>query len=115
MESPSWLAFGRLDGEQLLDLLLGPARPRFQAGFSLGDHLLYRLGLFDGERDSNARNSRTDGYLQYDFFATEAGYAFLGTALGKKRILAVNSGFDEQGAYRSWSANIASDTPVRPW
>jgi len=87
----------------------------FQArGFLLGDHLLYRTGLFEGERDANARNSlRTAGYLQYDFFSTETGYAFLGTALGKKKILAVDGGFDKQGRYRSWSANIASDTPVR--
>jgi hypothetical protein len=87
----------------------------FQArGFFLDDHLLYRVGLFDGERDSNARNSlRTAGYVQYDFFSTETGYSFLGTALGKKKILAVDAGFDKQGSYRSWSANVASDTPVR--
>jgi len=70
--------------------------------------------LFGGGQDSNARNSlRTAGYLQSDFFATETVYAFLGTVLGKKRIVAVNSGFGKQGAYRSWPANIASDTPVR--
>lgn len=87
----------------------------FQArGFFLRDHLTYRAGVFSGERDSDARNSlRTAGYLQYDFLDTETGYTFLGTALGKKKILAVDSGFDKQGTYRSWSGNIASDTPVR--
>lgn len=87
----------------------------FQArGFFLHDHLLYRLGVFDGERDSNARDSlRTAGYMQYDFFSTETGYTFLGTALGKKKILAVHGGFDKQGSYRSWSGGVASDTPVR--
>jgi len=86
----------------------------FQArGFFLDDHLLYRMGMFDGERDANARNSlRTAGYVQYDFFSTETGYAFLGTALGQKKILAVDGGFDKQGRYRSWSGNVASDTPV---
>jgi hypothetical protein len=87
----------------------------FQArGFLLDDHLLYRMGMFDGERDSNARNSlRTAGYVQYDFFSTETGYSFVGTALGLKKILAVDGGFDKQGRYRSWSGNVASDTPVR--
>jgi hypothetical protein len=87
----------------------------FQArGFFLQDHLTYRLGMFSGARDSSARNAlRTAGYLQYDFLEPETGYAFVGTALGKKKILAVDGGFDKQGAYRSWSGNIASDTPVR--
>ena len=86
----------------------------FQArGFFLKDHLLYRTGVYEGERGATAHNSlRTAGYVQYDFFDTETGYAFIGTALGKKRILAVDGGFDKQGAYRSWSANVASDTPV---
>ena len=87
----------------------------FQArGFFLNDHLLYRMGMFEGERDADARNSlRTAGYLQYDFFSTETGYSFVGTALGQKKILAVDGGFDKQGRYRSWSGNVASDTPVR--
>lgn len=87
----------------------------FQArGFFLQDHLLYRLGAFEGERDAAARNSlRTAGYVQYDFFSTETGYSFVGTALGQKKILAVDGGFDKQGRYRSWSGNVASDTPVR--
>jgi len=87
----------------------------FQArGFFLDNHLLYRAGVFEGERNADARNSlRTAGYVQYDFFSTETGYAFLGTALGQKKILAVDGGFDKQGEYRSWSGNVASDTPVR--
>ena len=75
---------------------------------------VYRMGVFEGERDADARNSlRTAGYVQYDFFSTETGYSFLGTALGQKKILAVDGGFDKQGQYRSWSGNVASDTPVR--
>jgi hypothetical protein len=86
----------------------------FQArGYFLKDRLQYRFGAFQGERDANARNSlRTAGYLQYDFFAPEKGYIFTGTALGKKKILAIDVGGDKQGAYRGLSANVASDTPV---
>jgi Phosphate-selective porin O and P len=86
----------------------------FQArGFFLRDRLQYRLGAFQGERDSNARNSlRTAAYLQYDFFDTETGYVFAGTALGKKKILAIDAGGDKQGGYRGLSANAALDLPV---
>ncbi len=86
----------------------------FQArGFFLHDRLQYRLGLFEGMRTANARNSlRSAGYVQYDFLGKETGYTFIGTALGKQKILAVDGGFDAQGKYRAYSANVASDTPV---
>jgi hypothetical protein len=82
-------------------------------GFFFKDRLLYRVGLFQGERDANARNSlRVAGYVQYDFFDTETGYVFTGTALGKKKILAIDAGTDWQGSYRGISANAALDLPV---
>lgn len=86
----------------------------FQArGFFLQDRLQYRVGVFQGQRDANARNSlRTAAYLQYDFFDTETGYVFAGTALGRKKILAIDAGVDKQGAYRGLSANLACDMPV---
>ncbi len=86
----------------------------FQArGYFFHDHLQYRGGIFDGERDANGRNSpRPALYLQYDFFSPEKEYAYAGTALGKRKILAVDVGGDKQGSYRSETANIASDTPV---
>ena len=86
----------------------------FQAkGYFWNDKLQYRWGVFDGQRDSNGRNSlRTAGYLQYDFFSPEKVYVFTGTALGKQKVLAVDTGFDKQGAYRAWSANLAADLPV---
>ncbi|MDR3702671.1 MAG: porin [Candidatus Sulfopaludibacter sp.] len=86
----------------------------FQArGFFLDDRLQYRVAALQGERDANARDSlRTAGYLQYDFFDTETGYVFVGTALGKKKILAIDVGADKQGSYRGLSANVAFDQPV---
>lgn len=86
----------------------------FQArGFFLQDRLQYRLGMFEGMRTANARNSlRSSGYLQYDFFDKETGYTYVGTALGKQKILAIDGGFDAQGKYRAYSGNVASDTPV---
>lgn len=82
-------------------------------GFFLADRLQYRLGVFQGDRDSNGRDAlRSAGYLQYDFFSREKEYTYVGTALGKKKILAVDVGGDKQSSYRSYSANVASDTPV---
>ena len=82
-------------------------------GFSLKNKLQYRFGVFQGERDENGRNAlRTSGYLQYDFGAPEMGYTFMGTAMGKLRILAIDAGFDAQGSYHAESANIAADQPV---
>jgi hypothetical protein len=87
----------------------------FQArGYFFNDRLQYRGGIFAGERDPNGRNApRPALYLQYDFFDREKEYAYAGTALGKRKILAVDVGGDKQGSYRSWSANAACDRPVR--
>jgi hypothetical protein len=86
----------------------------FQArGYFFHDHLQYRGGIFDGERDPNGRNApRPALYLQYDFFSPEKEYAYAGTALGKRKILAIDIGGDKQGSYRSENANLASDTPI---
>jgi len=82
-------------------------------GFFYHDHLLYRVGEYDGERDANGHNSpRTAGYVQYDFFLPEKGYLFTGTTLGKQKILAVDAGFDKQGSYRGTSANVVAALPV---
>jgi hypothetical protein len=82
-------------------------------GYFLNDHLQYRAGVFEGERDTNGRDAlRPAAYLQYDFFEREKEYSYTGTALGKKKILAVDIGGDKQSSYRSMSANVASDTPV---
>lgn len=82
-------------------------------GFFAKNKLQYRFGVFQGQRDSEGRNSlRTSGYLQYDFRDAETGYTFVGTALGKQKILAVDAGFDAQGSYYATSANVAIDQPV---
>jgi hypothetical protein len=82
-------------------------------GYFFNDKLQYRGGLFEGERDSNGRNSlRETLYMQYDFFDAEKEYAYAGTALGKRKILAIDAGADKQSSYRAYSANIANDTPV---
>lgn len=87
----------------------------FQArGYFFGDRLQYRGGIFAGERNANGRNApRPAAYFQYDFFSREKDYTYTGTALGKRKILAIDAGGDKQGSYRSMTANLANDTPVR--
>ncbi len=83
-------------------------------GYFFDGRLQYRGGIFEGERDSNGRDAlRPALYLQYDFFDREKEYSYTGTALGKHKILAIDIGGDKQSSYRSETANIASDTPVR--
>ncbi len=83
-------------------------------GFFLKDRLQYRAGLFQGRRDANAHNTlRKAAYIQYNFLGKELGYAFVGTALGKQKTVALNAGVDSQGSYRAYSANLAANIPVR--
>jgi hypothetical protein len=86
----------------------------FQArGYFFDDRLQYRGGIFDGVRTPDGRNSPREAlYLQYDFFDREKEYAYAGTALGKRKILALDISGDKQSAYRSTNMNVASDTPV---
>jgi hypothetical protein len=87
----------------------------FQArGYFFNDRFQYRGGIFDGVRTPDGRNSPREAlYLQYDFFDREKEYAYAGTALGKRKILALDVGGDKQSAYRSLNMNVANDTPVR--
>jgi hypothetical protein len=86
----------------------------FQArGYFFDDRFQYRGGIFDGFRTPDGRNSPREAlYLQYDFFDREKEYAYAGTALGKRKILAIDVGGDKQSKYRSDSLNITNDTPV---
>ena len=73
-------------------------------GQLLSDRLEYRIGVFQGIRQSSAQEGaqggknppRFLGYLQYDFLDTETGYVFNGMYFGRKRVLGVAGGFDYQ-------------------
>jgi len=86
----------------------------FQAkGYLAGDHLEYRIGLFQGLREPGSRNSfRSAGRLQYNFFETERGEFYTGTYLGTKKILAIGAGYDLQGDYRAFAGDLFLDLPV---
>ena len=88
-------------------------------GYLAGDHVEYRAGVFDGQRQpaaaggAGARNSaRFAARLQYDAFDPEKGYVYPGTSLGAKRILALGAWGETQGDYRAGGADFALDYPV---
>jgi hypothetical protein len=88
-------------------------------GYLAADHFEYRMGIWDGQRaPSNAagagsRNSyRYSGRVQYNFMDTERGYTYVGTNLGKKKILSIGGGFDTQSKYNSYGADFMADIPM---
>jgi len=96
-------------------------------GALLGEHLTYRVGVFSGYRDlpsplpaplgpaAGSRNPpRIAGRLQYDFCDTEYVYAYNGTSLGKKKVIAIAAVGDGQGDYKGYGGDFFLDWPVGP-
>jgi len=96
-------------------------------GQVLEDHLEYRLGAFQGIRQSSAQAGaqggknpfRLAGYVQYNFLDPEVGYVFNGEYFGHKRVAGVSAGFDYQkldganvDAYLAFSASAFANIPL---
>ncbi|HXO27241.1 MAG TPA: porin [Thermoanaerobaculia bacterium] len=78
-----------------------------------GGRLEYRVALTQGVRETSSRNAFRDTvYLQYDVFDTERGYVYHGTNLGKKKILALSTGYDGQSSYHAYNADVFTTLPV---
>jgi hypothetical protein len=95
-------------------------------GLVLGQHLEYRLGVFQGKRGvpsatrAASRNGfRYAGRLQVNVLEPETGFFYAGTYLGKKKILSFGASFDYQGkegqeAYRAFSGDVFLEHPLGP-
>ncbi len=84
-------------------------------GYFLNDRLEYRLGAFQGLRDSASRNPfRTVARLQYNFLDTEVYTlpAYVSSNFGKKKILALGAAYDAQLDYQGFTADVFADIPV---
>ncbi len=87
-------------------------------GYLLDSRLQYRAGVYQGERQAGSRNAfRYAGRVQYEFFDADLGllnlgYIYPGTNLGKKKIVAVGIGSDNQGDYHAYTADVFADIPV---
>ena len=81
--------------------------------YLFGDHLEVRAGLYQGRRTESARNPfRTAGRVVFYPYAPDSGFYYLGTSLGKRRIVGVGGSIDAQQAYRAWSVDGVAEWPV---
>jgi len=83
-------------------------------GYPAAKRLEYRIGVYQGQRDAQSRQSfRTTARLQYNFLDPEAtGMFYTGTYLGKKKVFAIGAGCDAQKDYKSWAADAFFDYPL---
>src|SRR4051812_31767344 len=88
----------------------------FQArGYLVGNRIEYRIGAFQGARDTGSDNVfRYGGRIQYNALDPELGFFYAGTHLGKKKILAVGAAFDIQKDSRNYDADAFFDHPIGP-
>lgn len=88
----------------------------FQAkGYLLQNHLEYRVGAFQGQRNAESSNAfRYAARAQYNVLETEAGFFYTGTYLGRRRILAFGGGIDAQADFRAYAADVFLDHPLGP-
>jgi hypothetical protein len=94
-------------------------------GYLVDDHLEYRFGVFDGNRNptsvqtqplglaAGSRNSfRMAGRVQFDFLDPEKGYVYAGTYRGTKKVLALGGWGDGQGDYKAYGGDFFWDQPI---
>jgi hypothetical protein len=82
-------------------------------GYPLNQHLEYRLGVFQGVRGPEARDSfRVAGRAVWYPFAADTGFFYGGTWQGSRRVLAVGAGFDTQKEYHSFAADVFIEQPL---
>jgi len=85
-------------------------------GYVFDHHLEYRVGAFQGARDTASHRSfRYVGRVQYQLLEPEAmGFFYTGTYLGTKKVLAVGAAFDTQDDYHAYAADVFADHPLGP-
>jgi hypothetical protein len=89
----------------------------FQAkGYFLGSRLEYRVGAFQGARDTASHRAfRYTGRVQVQLLQPEAtGFFYTGTYLGRRKVLALGAAFDKQEDYHAYDADAFVDVPAGP-
>jgi len=82
-------------------------------GYLAGNHFEYRVGLFQGNRGTDAQEPfRTVARVVYYPFEADTGFFYTGTNLGKKRVWALGGSYDAQEDYRTYSGDVFIDQPV---
>jgi Phosphate-selective porin O and P len=82
-------------------------------GYVLNDHLEYRIGAFQGLRDTAShRTFRYAGRVQYNMLDPEVGFFYTGSYLGKKKVVSVGGAFDVQSDYHGYALDAFVDHPL---
>lgn len=90
-------------------------------GYFFDNRLDYRLGIFQGDRQTGSHNPfRVAGRLQFNFLDREdmysptyiGGTSLPGSYLGDKKVLALGAGFDSQMSYHYYSADLFASIPL---
>lgn len=82
-------------------------------GYAVGKSLEYRAGVYQGERGEDSTNDfRYAGRVVWYPLEPDTAFYYVGTTLGKKKILAIGGGLDVQEEYRAYSADVFFDHPV---
>jgi hypothetical protein len=81
-------------------------------GYPAKQHVEYRLGVFQGVRGIEARNTfRVAGRAVWYPFAADTGFFYGGTFQGSKRVVAIGAGFDTQKDYHTYAADAFVEEP----
>jgi len=82
-------------------------------GYPFGQHMEYRLGVFQGYRGEDATEPfRMASRLVWYPFEADTGLFYTGTTLGTKRILALGASYDRQGGYSAAAGDLFYDQPL---
>jgi hypothetical protein len=81
-------------------------------GYLGGDHLEYRAGVFQGNRNLVYNSFRYMGRVTYWVFGTQTGFFYRGTSLGKTQSLAIGGSYDAQRDYTAYNADLFWDQPI---
>lgn len=82
-------------------------------GYLKNNHFEYRLGVYQGNQaPENSDHFRYAARVVWYPFEAETGYFYSGTSLGKKKILAIGAGLDQQKFYAARSADVFYDQPI---
>ena len=83
-------------------------------GYVAGNHLEYRLGVFQGHRDAESHDSfRYAGRVQWQLLDPEApGFFYTGTYLGARKVATIGGGFDSQDHYHAYAVDGFLDHPL---
>lgn len=82
-------------------------------GYLARDHFEYRAGVFQGNRGEDSTNGfRYVGRVMWNFLEPQKGLFYVGSSLGKKKLLSVGASYDAQEDYSTYAFDVFFDYPL---